>query len=277
MPFRSHLLRGHSSHCLAVKCVGLTPRSRRAPTATRASPGTAKAIIVRSGAYTLRCRARLTSNVRLRKNPMLQDRSNLLLAGTAVLVALLVWSGLHPYDRATWLMEVAPIFIAVPILFATYRTFPLTSLLYFLIFWHAAVLMLGGTYTYARVPLGFQIADLLGIHRNPYDKIGHFFQGFVPALAAREILHRGGYVKGEKMLAFLVVCVVLAISATYEFIEWGAALALGQGADEFLGTQGDPWDTQSDMFFALLGAISSLVLLSGVHNRQMATVAKSAT
>lgn len=205
---------------------------------------------------------------------MQQDRSNLLLASAAILFALLAWSGLHPYDRATWLMEVAPILIVTPILFVTYRRFPLTSLLYFFIFWHAAVLMLGGSYTYARVPLGFQIADLFGMHRNPYDKIGHFFQGFVPALAAREILHRGGYIKGGRMLAFLVVCVVLAISATYEFIEWGAALALGQGADEFLGTQGDPWDTQSDMFFALIGAISSLVLLSSLHNRQMANIAK---
>lgn len=201
-------------------------------------------------------------------------QNKILLAAAAILLGLLAWSGLHPYDRATWLMEVAPIFIAIPILFATHRNFPLTAVLYFFVFWHAAVLILGGAYSYARVPLGFQIADLLGMQRNPYDKIGHFFQGFVPALAAREILHRGGHVKGAKMLSFLVVCVVLAISATYEFIEWGAALALGQGAEEFLGTQGDPWDTQSDMFFALIGAISSLALLSGIHNRQMANLAK---
>ena len=175
-------------------------------------------------------------------------------------------------------MEVAPIFIIVPILFTTYRRFPLTSILYFFIFWHAIVLMLGGAYTYARVPLGFQIADLLGMQRNPYDKIGHFFQGFVPSLAVKEVLLRGGYVRGERMLAFLVVCVILAISATYEFIEWGAALALGQNADEFLGTQGDPWDTQSDMFCALLGALSSLILVSRLHNRQIASLAyQSAT
>jgi putative membrane protein len=129
--------------------------------------------------------------------------------------------------------------------------------------------MLGGAYTYARVPLGFQMAEVFGLTRNPYDKIGHFFQGFVPALAAREILLRGSHVHGRRMLAFLVVCVVLAISATYEFIEWGAALALGQGADEFLGTQGDPWDTQSDMFFALIGAVSALALLSRLHDRQL--------
>jgi putative membrane protein len=137
-------------------------------------------------------------------------------------------------------------------------------------FIHALVLMLGGAYTYARVPLGFQLAEWLDLSRNPYDKIGHFFQGFVPALAAREILVRGSYVRGRKMLAFIVVCIVLAVSAAYELIEWAAALALGQGADEFLGTQGDPWDTQSDMFCALVGAIAALLLLSRAHDRQIA-------
>ena len=129
--------------------------------------------------------------------------------------------------------------------------------------------MLGGMYTYARVPLGFQIAEILDLSRNPYDKIGHFFQGFVPALVAREILIRGQYVRGKKMLAFIVICIVLAISAMYELIEWASALVLGQGADEFLGTQGDPWDTQSDMFFALIGAVTALLLLSRVHDRQI--------
>lgn len=185
------------------------------------------------------------------------------------LLGFLVASGAHPYDRATWVMEVFPIFIAIPVLWASSRRFPLTTLLYALIFVHALVLILGGAYSYARVPLGFQIADLLGLHRNPYDKIGHFFQGFVPALVAREILIRGAYVQGRKMLAFVVVSIVLAISATYELIEWGAALSLGQGADEFLGTQGDPWDTQSDMFFALIGAITALLLLSRTHDRQI--------
>ncbi len=187
----------------------------------------------------------------------------------AATVALLVASGWQPYDRATWLMEVVPVMIVLPLLAATRRRYPLTPLLYALVFVHAGVLMLGGAYSYARVPLGFQLQEWLQLSRNPYDKIGHFFQGFVPALAAREILLRGGHVRGRRMLAFLVVCVVLAISATYEFIEWGAALSLGQGADEFLGTQGDPWDTQSDMFFALLGAIASLALLSGLHDRQL--------
>lgn len=206
---------------------------------------------------------------------MQTNRTASLLAALALLLAGLAWSGLHPYERTTWALEVFPIFIAVPLLWATYRRFPLTNLLYALVFAHALVLMLGGAYTYARVPLGFHIAEALGLHRNPYDKIGHFFQGFVPAIAAREILLRGVHVRGPKMLAFVVVCMVLAISATYEFIEWGAALALGQGADEFLGTQGDAWDTQSDMFFALIGAVTSLLLLSGWHDRQIRRMALS--
>ena len=185
------------------------------------------------------------------------------------MAALLLWSGWNPYDRATWIMEVFPIFIVAPLLVATYGRFPLTTVLYVLIFVHALVLLVGGAYTYARVPLGFQLEAWFGLHRNPYDKIGHFAQGFVPALAAREILLRGRYVAPGKMLNFLVVCVVLAISATYELIEWAAALAMGQGADEFLGTQGDPWDTQSDMFFALLGSIAALLLLSRVQSRQI--------
>jgi putative membrane protein len=141
--------------------------------------------------------------------------------------------------------------------------------LYIGIFVHAIVLMVGGAYTYARVPLGFELQEWLGLARNPYDKIGHFLQGFVPALAAREILLRGDFVRGARMLAFLVICVVMAISATYELIEWAAALAMGQGADEFLGTQGDVWDTQSDMFCALLGAVAALLLLSRMHDRQI--------
>ena len=200
-------------------------------------------------------------------------KTQTLLVALAFLLAALALSGFRPYDRGTWLMEVFPVIIAIPILWATYKRFPLTTVLYVCIFLHALVLMLGGAYTYARVPLGFQIAEALGLHRNPYDKIGHFFQGFVPALVAREILIRGGYVRGVKMLNFLVVCVVLAISATYEFIEWGAALALGQGADEFLGTQGDPWDTQSDMLSALIGAVVALVLLSRMQDRQIRQLA----
>jgi putative membrane protein len=196
-------------------------------------------------------------------------RTGLLAAGTAALLVALAASGWQPYDRATWAMEVAPVAVVLPLLWATHRRFPLTTVLYLGIFVHALVLMLGGAYTYARVPLGFEIAGWFNLQRNPYDKIGHFFQGFVPALAVREILLRGRHVRGRRMLAFLVVCVVLAISATYEFIEWGAALALGQGADEFLGTQGDPWDTQSDMLMATIGAITALGLLGRLHDRQL--------
>lgn len=203
---------------------------------------------------------------------MTPQRNPLLLAA-AVLIALLALSGIRPHDRTTWLLEVFPILIALPVLFATHRRFPLTGLLYGLIFAHALVLMLGGAYTYARVPLGFWIADLLQMDRNPYDKIGHFFQGLVPAMVAREILLRGAFVRGRRMLAFLVVCVVLAISATYELVEWAAALALGQGADEFLGTQGYQWDTQSDMFYALIGGCCALALFSRIHDRQLRRLA----
>lgn len=202
------------------------------------------------------------------------SRSDPLAFGTAsfVLLALLVVSGLSPFDRATWIMEVAPILIAWPILLATRERFPLTRLLYVLVFLHACVLMLGGAYSYARVPIGFAVADWLGLERNPYDKLGHFFQGFVPALVAREILIRGAFVRGRRMLAFLVVAIALAISASYELVEWAAALALGSGADEFLGTQGDPWDTQSDMFTALLGALAALALFARLQDRQIATL-----
>lgn len=190
-------------------------------------------------------------------------------AALAVLLALLAWSGWHPYDRGTWWTEVAPALVALPILVATYRFFPLTPLAYTLIFLHVCILMLGGAYTYARVPLGFAIQEWLHLDRNPYDRIGHFAQGFVPALVVREILIRGAFVRTAGMRAFVVVCIVLAISATYELVEWAAALLLGQGADAFLGTQGDPWDTQWDMFCALVGGVTSLILLSRLHERQL--------
>ena len=192
-----------------------------------------------------------------------------LAVAAVLLLGLLALSGAHPYDRLTWLLEVLPIIVVLPLLWFTRTRYPLTALLYVAIFLHAVVLMTGGAYTYARVPLGFYLADLFDLSRNPYDKIGHFFQGLVPALAVREILLRGAYVRGRRMLAFIVVCVVLAISATYELIEWGAALALGQGADEFLGTQGDVWDTQSDMFCALLGVITALLVFARLHDRQL--------
>jgi putative membrane protein len=201
---------------------------------------------------------------------MILDRETRLLSAAALLTGLLVISGWQPYDRLTWLLEVFPIVLALPVLVGTYRRFPLTGLLYFCLFLHAIVLMAGGAYSYARVPLGFEIADLLHLHRNPYDKIGHFFQGLVPALLAREILIRGHHVTGRRMLAFIVVCIALAISASYELFEWGSAVMLGQGADEFLGTQGDPWDTQSDMLFALIGASVAVLTLARFHDAQIA-------
>jgi putative membrane protein len=198
-----------------------------------------------------------------------EDQPFIVILSLAIL-PLLVLSSAEPYDRTTWLLEVFPILIGFPILWLTYRRFPLTNLVYSLIFLHACVLMVGGAYTYARVPFGFQLADWLNLSRNPYDKIGHFFQGFVPVLIAREILIRGQYVIGEKMLKFIVICIVLAISATYELIEWGVALAIGQDAYEFLGTQGDVWDTQSDMFLALIGAITPLAMFSNIQEIQIA-------
>ena len=190
------------------------------------------------------------------------------------MLAALAVSGIAPYDRATWWMEVAPVLVAAPILVATHRRFPLTGILYFLICVHAMVLIMGGAYTYARVPLGYWLQEWLDLERNPYDRIGHFMQGFVPALVAREILIRKQFVNGKGMLAFLCACVALAFSAVYELVEWGAALALGQGADEFLGTQGDPWDTQADMFLALLGASIALLVLSALHDRQIERIVR---
>ncbi|MDQ7968272.1 MAG: DUF2238 domain-containing protein [Oxalicibacterium faecigallinarum] len=193
-----------------------------------------------------------------------------LLLGVALIVAALIVSFINPYERATWLMEVMPVLIAVPLLAWTYKRFPLTNLLYFLIFLHALILILGGTYTYARVPIGFVVQDWLDLARNPYDKLGHFWQGLVPALVAKEILLRNGHVAGRKMAAFLSICVAMAISAWYELIEWWAALLMGQGADEFLGLQGDEWDTQSDMWFACMGALFAMLILRRWHDRQIA-------
>ncbi|MBL8438538.1 MAG: DUF2238 domain-containing protein [Zoogloeaceae bacterium] len=189
-----------------------------------------------------------------------------LLLGVA---AALVVSGWAPFDRATWVMEVFPVFIAAPLLLATRERFPLTRLLYICIAVHALILILGGAYTYARVPLGFWLQDLFHFERNPYDRIGHLAQGFVPALVAREILLRKRVLKGAGWLFFLVTCVCLAISACYELIEWGAAVAFGSGAEAFLGTQGDPWDTQSDMAMALIGAMVAQLLLAGRQDRQI--------
>ncbi len=199
-----------------------------------------------------------------------------LLAVLGLIVAsALGLSAIAPYDRATWLLEVVPVLIAVPVLALSYRRFPLTRLLYLLIAFHALVLILGGAYTYARVPLGFWVQDALQLARNPYDKLGHFMQGLVPMLVAREILLRNGYLRPGPMLGFLAICVALAISAFYELIEWWVALLAGGGAVDFLGTQGDPWDTQSDMFLALIGACFGLLALAGLQNRQITEIERA--
>jgi len=184
-------------------------------------------------------------------------------------VALLV-SAIGVDDRTTWWLEVFPIFIVAPILLVTARRFPLTPLTYTLLGIHAVILMVGGHYTYAKVPLGFWVQDLLGLSRNPYDRLGHFAQGFVPAILARELLLRTSPLRPGRWLFAIVTALCLAFSACYEFIEWWAALAGGSSADAFLGTQGDPWDTQWDMFCALIGALVAQLTLSRVHDRSLA-------
>ncbi|HTM25780.1 MAG TPA: DUF2238 domain-containing protein [Vicinamibacterales bacterium] len=193
----------------------------------------------------------------------------LLIAG----VILLALSAVHAYEMGTWVMEVFPIFIAVPILVATYRRFPLTPMVYTLIFVHAGILMLGGHYTYARVPLGFWMQKIFHFSRNHYDRIGHFAQGFVPAIVAREVLLRRTPLRRGGWLFFIVSSICLAISACYEFIEWGSAVVGGSAAADFLGTQGDVWDTQWDMLFALIGSIAAQLALSRLHDRQLSGIA----
>ncbi len=187
----------------------------------------------------------------------------------------LVVSGVGPFDRVTWWLEVAPVIIVAPILIATYRRFPLTPLVYRLIFIHGLILMLGGHYTYARVPLGFWLQDAFDFARNHYDRIGHIAQGFVPAMVGREVLIRTSPVKRGAWLFVFVTSMCLAFSAFYELIEWWSAVIGGEGAHEFLGTQGDIWDTQWDMFLALCGAIVAQLLLSGLHGRQLARLGVS--
>jgi len=187
----------------------------------------------------------------------------------ALVMLALVLSGIAPYDRATWWMEIFPILIAAPILIVTYRRFPLTPLVYTLLAVHAIILMVGGHYTYARVPLGFWMQDLLGLARNDYDRLGHFAQGFIPALLVREILLRTSPLRPGRWLFVLVTAVCLAFSACYEFIEWWTALVGGASATDFLGTQGDVWDTQAAMFSALVGAIAAQLVLSRVHDRAL--------
>ena len=185
-------------------------------------------------------------------------------------VAALALSAIHPYDWTTWVLEVAPIFIGVALLLATAGRFPLTPLLYRLIFLHAIILMVGGHYTYARVPLGFWAQSLFGFGRNHYDRLGHFAQGFVPAMIAREIFLRRSPLRPGRWLFFVIASVTLAISACYEFVEWWTALAGGEAATDFLGTQGDVWDTQWDMFLALVGACTAQLVLARRHDRELA-------
>jgi putative membrane protein len=191
-----------------------------------------------------------------------------------VFFSVLVWSAIAPADRLTWWLEVLPAILGFAILVGTRKRFPLTELLYVLILIHAVILMVGGHYTYAEVPAGDWLRDLVGGSRNNYDKLGHLAQGFIPAIIAREILVRNRVVLHKGWLAYLVICIVLSFSAFYELIEWWAALLSKEAADAFLGTQGYVWDTQSDMFWALAGAILALISLSRWHDKQILALAK---
>lgn len=189
-----------------------------------------------------------------------------------ILTTVFVWSAIQPTDDLTWFLEVAPVLIALPILYYTYQQFPLTPLLYVLILGHAIILMIGGHYTYAEVPAFSWLRDTFELSRNYYDRVGHFAQGFIPAMIAREILLRKNVVKKGPWLFFIVCSIALSISAFYELIEWWVAVASGTAAEAFLGTQGDVWDTQWDMFIALIGAIVAQLLLAKLHDQQLQTL-----
>ena len=187
----------------------------------------------------------------------------------AIFAGVFIWSAIEPRDRPTWYLEVFPVMIGVVVLAATYRSFRLTSLLYVLILLHCVVLLVGGHYTYAEVPLFNDIKSMLGSERNNYDKIGHLIQGFVPAMIARELIIRLDIIRGRHWRNFFIICFVLALSAFYELLEWWVALISEQAAEAFLGTQGYEWDTQSDMGYALIGALAALLLLSKLHDKQL--------
>jgi putative membrane protein len=206
-------------------------------------------------------------------HPVASPEDRVPLAALAAGLAVLAWSSVGPHDRATWLMEVAPALIAIPVLVATRRSFPLTPLLYVAIAIHVAILAVGGHYTYAEVPLGFWVRDALHLSRNHYDRLGHLAQGFVPALIARELLLRTSPLRRGAWLFTVVTSIAHANSALYELVEWAAAAILGQGAEAFLGTQGDPWDTQSDMLMALLGAMAAQILLARLQDAQLERLA----
>ncbi len=195
-----------------------------------------------------------------------------ILLWTGIFFTALLWSAINPRDRLTWLLEVAPALLAILALALSYSRFRLTPLAYWLILLHSVILMIGGHYTYAEVPAFNWLRDYFDLARNNYDKVGHLAQGFIPAIIAREILLRRQVVNGRRWLNVLIVCICLAISACYELIEWLVALLSGEAADAFLGTQGDIWDTQSDMALALLGAILALLLLTGTHDRQLSKI-----
>jgi len=193
-----------------------------------------------------------------------------------IFLATLIWSAINPKDQFTWFLEVVPALIGFVLIAFTYKKFPLTSMLYILILIHMIILMVGGHYTYAEVPLFDWIRDILHQSRNNYDKVGHFAQGFIPAILARELLIRKEIVKGSKIwLNYIILSIVLAFSAFYELIEWWVALATGEDAEAFLGTQGYVWDTQSDMMYALIGAVAALLLLSRLHDKQLKRFSKN--
>jgi len=193
----------------------------------------------------------------------------------ATVVAVILWSGWQPYDRLTWWLEASPGIAGLLILVATYRRFRFTTLCYTLIALHICVLCVGGHYTYARVPLFDWLRSVFNWHRNHYDRIGHLLQGFVPAIIAREIIIRLNVLHRKKWLPFLVLSICMGISAFYELIEWAVALLSGAAATDFLGTQGDVWDTQSDMFLAFVGASAALLLLTGLHNRELRRIGET--
>lgn len=192
-----------------------------------------------------------------------------------IFTAVFAWSAIDPADTFIWFLEVLPAILGLLVLALTRRTFPLTTLAYVLVLIHCIILMIGGHYTYAEVPLFDRLAEMFNWQRNHYDKVGHFVQGFVPAILAREILLRKAVVNGKAWLNFYVVCFCLAFSAFYELVEWWVAVLSGESAEAFLGTQGYVWDTQSDMAWALTGAVLSLLLLSRYHDRQITSLSKT--
>lgn len=202
----------------------------------------------------------------------MKTKSGFFLILLTALVAVFAWSAIAPHDRLTWWLEVFPVLIALPVLVLTYKNLEFTRLVYVLILIHAIILLVGGHYTYAEVPLFNWLRDTFELSRNYYDRVGHFVQGFVPAMIAREVLLKKSPLVAGRWLFFVVACICLSISACYEFVEWWVAVISGSSADAFLGTQGDVWDTQWDMFIALIGAIIAQVSLANLHDRQMSKI-----